>query len=89
MKPRKGSWLKIFIFSQILIPLIGIVNLLINANYMYLCNKPIVNNPFLMGDWPWYIIGVEFAAILHFLIVYSPFGLYYRKRGKNGSTATI
>jgi len=89
MKPREGSWLKIFIFSQILIPSIGLVNMLINANYMYLCDKPIVNNPFLIGDWPWYIIGVEFAAILHFIIAYAPFGFYYRKNKINGSVTTI
>ena len=78
MRPRKGSWWKIFLWSQLLVPIIGLVNLVLNANYMYLCVKPIVKNPFLIGDWPWYILGLEFAAIIHFFIIYLPFAYFYR-----------
>ena len=79
MKPRQGSWLKIFISSQILLPFIVFINWIFNANYMYLCTKPIVNNPFLIGEWPWYILGIELAALLHFFIVYLPFAYLYRQ----------
>ena len=51
---------------------------MINANYMYLCIKPIANNPILIGEWPWYIISIELAGLLHFFIIYLPFGLRYR-----------
>ena len=78
MKPRKRSWWKIFLWSQLLIPIIGFVNLILDANYMYLCIKPIVENPFLIGEWPWYFLGVEFAAIIHFVIIYLPFAYFYR-----------
>tara|TARA_B100001029_G_scaffold178749_1_gene186225 strand:+ start:138 stop:827 length:690 start_codon:yes stop_codon:yes gene_type:complete len=80
MKPRFGSWWKIFLFSQLLIPIIGSINWYINANYMYLCIKPIANNPFLIGEWPWYIIGIEFAALIHFFIIYIPVKLNYKKQ---------
>ena len=78
MKPRQGSWLKIFLYSQLLLPVIGFINYMINANYMYLCIKPIANNPILIGEWPWYIISIELAGLLHFFIIYLPFGLRYR-----------
>ena len=78
MKPRQGSWLKIFLYSQLLLPVIGFINYMINANYMYLCTKPIANNPILIGEWPWYIISIELAGLLHFFIIYLPFGLRYR-----------
>ena len=42
---------------------------------MYLSIKPIVDNPFLIGDWPYYIIGLELATLLHALLVHIPFYL--------------
>ena len=79
MKPRKGSWWRIAIWSQIPVGIIAIINWFIDANYMYLCEKPIVNNPFIVGEWPWYILILEAVGLLHFLIVYLPFGLKYKK----------
>ena len=78
MRPRKGSWWKVFFWSQLLVPIIGFVNWALNANYMYLCIKPIANNPFIIGEWPWYLLGIEFAAIIHFFIIYLPFAYLYR-----------
>jgi hypothetical protein len=40
---------------------------------MYLIEKPLAHNVFVFGAWPWYIIGFELAAILHFYIVYRIF----------------
>ena len=77
MKPRQGSWLKIFISSLILLPFIVFINWIFNANYMYLCIKPIAKNPFLIGERPLYILGIELAALLHFFIVYLPFAYLY------------
>ena len=76
MRPRIGSWWKIFIKSQLLVPIIGLTNWLIDANYMYLCIKPIVDNPLLIGVWPWYLIGIEFAALSHFYIISLPTSYY-------------
>ena len=89
MRPRAGSWWNIFLFSQLLIPVIGSINWFLDSNYMYLCIKPEANNPFLIGPWPWYIVGIELAAIVHFFIVYSPFILKKKLISTNGSTSTI
>ena len=97
MRPREKSWLNIFLFSQLLIPVIGSINYLINylivndkinhcaiivdgaikgaANYMYLFAKPITDNPLLIGDWPYYIIGVEVIALVNFWLLYQPIKL--------------
>ena len=37
---------------------------------MYLREKPPVNNPFLIGDWPYYILGFEFLAFTFFSILF-------------------
>ena len=34
MKPRIYSWLKIFLYSQLLIPVVGIINITIDSNYV-------------------------------------------------------
>ena len=82
MRPRQGSWWKIFLWSQLLVPTIGSINWLLDANYMYICTKPIVDNPLLFEEWPWYFLGMEFVAIVHFFIIYIPFAI---RRGKDKS----
>ena len=86
---RNKSWLKIFIGSQLLIPVIGFINMFISyyylpenkwANYLYLCDKPSVPNPFIIGEWPVYIVIIEFIAFLHIIGVYYLFKL----RGRIG-----
>lgn len=80
MRPNKGAWWKLAIKVQPLVLLVGFINRMLDANYMYLCQKPIVSNPFVIGDWPWYILGLEIAGLLHVLLLYLPFGVYYHKQ---------
>ena len=87
--PRKGSWWRIFLWSQLLLPIVGGFNWLIDANYMYICAPPIVDNPFIIGDFPEHLIGLEIAGLLHFAIVYLPFGLKYRRISKTSGTPAI
>ena len=72
---RKSAWLKVMIMVQVLIIFIGTANYLFHSNYMYLAARPLVDNPMIVGEWPWYIIGFEFLGLIHILIFY--FG--YRK----------
>lgn len=80
MRPRKGSWWRIALLTQPVLLVIGAANWFWDANYMYLCEKPMVNNPFVMGEWPWYLVGLEIAGLLHLLLIYSPFGFEYRRQ---------
>ena len=79
MRPSEYSWLKIFIFSQILIPIVGTINWLLDSNYLYLCAKPIVDNPLIIGDWPWYIVFIEIFALIHCWLLYQPIKLFKNK----------
>jgi len=82
MRPRPGSWLKIFIYSQILIPIVGTINYFLDANYIYLCIAPDVDNPLIFTKtWPYYIPSVQFIALLHCAILYLP--VYIENRMKN------
>tara|TARA_B110000977_G_C11065015_1_gene487466 strand:- start:1466 stop:2161 length:696 start_codon:yes stop_codon:yes gene_type:complete len=73
MRPRKQAWYKSILYLQIFVVSVGLIDYLLGANYMYLAVKPVVENPFLIGDWPYYIIGLEFATLLHAFLVYLPF----------------
>ncbi len=66
---NRWSWLKALWWNNLILIPIGLVNVLLGANYMYLSTKPLANNPFVMGDWPWYILGFEFAAVLHYIVL--------------------
>jgi hypothetical integral membrane protein (TIGR02206 family) len=62
----KNGWLHAFLWNNILLlPIYGI-DLAVGGNYMYLVSKPQVDNPFVVGDWPYYILGFEAAALLHY-----------------------
>ena len=75
MLPRKKAWRSSFLYVQILLLIIFPLNFFLDSNYMYLAEKPMVDNPFLMGGWPWYIIGLELVLMLHIAIIYLPFAL--------------
>lgn len=70
MRLRKGSWQPVFLLTQVVALVVGIVDKMIGANYMYLMQKPAVSNPFFAGDWPWYILVLELALLLHFYVIY-------------------
>ena len=80
MCPRKYSWLRIFLFSQLLLPVAGTADYFLNANYMYLRAKPEVQNIFFAGDWPWYILVLDAVMLFHFIIVYLAFKLKRAKK---------
>ena len=63
------------IFLLLAIPL----NVLLDANYFFLCQKP--QSPTLvdsLGPWPWYIVAGEFVALLHFAVAYLPIWIWNR-----------
>jgi uncharacterized membrane protein YwaF len=69
MKPRKGSWWKIALWSHIPLGIVGFLNWLLDANYMYLCEKPMViilsllaNGPGIFSFWK-----VSVCSIFYYL----------------------
>ena len=77
MRPNLvGVFATIVMLNIFAIP-IGVINLLIGdgANYMYLCQKPPVDNFLLIGDWPIYIFALEIIGALIFLMLLVPFKL--------------
>jgi hypothetical integral membrane protein (TIGR02206 family) len=67
---KKGSWKNVFLHCQILLLCVGMINFILEANYMYLCAPPVVNNPLIIGSWPWYLLGLEVFGLVHILLLY-------------------
>jgi hypothetical integral membrane protein (TIGR02206 family) len=69
-KPEANSWLQIFLITQIAAITVGLFNWATGSNYMYLQTPPSVDNPLIIGSWPWYILVFEVLAIVHFYLFY-------------------
>ena len=67
MRPRVASWRKTFLRGQIGAAIIFPLNFIIDTNYMYLKAKPLVENPLLIGNWPFYIFFLELFVFLHII----------------------
>lgn len=76
-RPTIWSVVKLFIFLNVLLPIIMIINKAVDGNYMFLSHKP--KSPSLLdllGPYPWYILSMEFLLITLSLIVW----LIFRKK---------
>lgn len=69
---RENSWWTSFIYLQLIVVIVSQVNSIVGngANYMYLAQAPIVDNPFVLQD-PYHVIGFEIAALIHFYLLYA------------------
>jgi len=73
-RPTIKSIIKAFIITNICTIIIGIINYLLDANYMFLRYKP--NNASLMdylGPWPYYILSLEVVFLIVCFILYIPY----------------
>jgi len=89
MRPTGRSIWRAFVALNVFFVITIFVNLILDANYFWICGKPVnelgEHVPSLldyMGHWPWYILTAEFVALLHFFLAYSPFYFIdrFRKR---------
>lgn len=77
-RPTIWSVMKVFIFLNVLLPIVIIINELVDGNYMFLSHKP--RTPSLLdylGPYPWYILSLEGLLITLSIFVW----LLLRERG--------
>jgi hypothetical integral membrane protein (TIGR02206 family) len=85
-RPEFSSVGKAILAGLILIVLVAAINLLLNANYMYLCAKP--GQTTLMdyfGPWPWYILWLILIGTIVFYFCYLPFSFLDRQSNQAGN----
>ena len=55
---------RVILITNLVVVVISVINYLLDSNYMFLRVKPNSVSPFLIGDWPVYIIMVQFFSIV-------------------------
>jgi len=82
-RPRPRSIVKAVGVTLAYMAAIAPVNVLLDANYLYLRHKPAQASPMdAMGPWPWYIGWLIALGIAAFALVYAPFALSDAIRGQ-------
>jgi len=74
--------LNAFIFMNIIIVPIGVINYFLDSNYMFICQLPNVNSAFFIGEWPFYILWLELIYFIYVLILYLPFKIISIRKNK-------
>lgn len=73
-RPTASGITYAFVAGNVLAALAIPVNLLLDANYLFLSHKPegqtLLN---YLGPWPWYVVAGELLALVHFIAAYLPF----------------
>ena len=72
MTTSKYAIFRTMLFLNIMVIPVGVINWLTQSNYMYVCEKPVNDSPFIVGDWPWYMLGLQMAGIIMMLIAAIP-----------------
>jgi len=73
MRPRRGSEWKVFGWTLAYAGVVGAINGVLDANYMYLNRRP-PNTPLdWFGAWPWYLFGAAAIALTCFLLLALPY----------------
>lgn len=74
LRPRPGSWWRVFLAVNGWALAVGLFNLRFGTNYMYLREKPAAGTLLdLLGPWPWYLLGGEVVAGLLLWLLQLPF----------------
>lgn len=85
MRPNFKSVFKSFFALQVYVLAMVVINVMLNANYFYLNQKP--KSASLLdyfGEWPLYIIVVQLILIPYFLIIYLPFYVFKNRSALKG-----
>lgn len=70
-RPSIWSVVKLFIFLNVLMPIIMFINRLVDGNYMFLSHKPSSASLLdVLGPYPWYILSMEGLLISLSLILW-------------------
>ena len=64
MRMEMKSISKVFLITNMVVVVVALINYLLDSNYMFLRVRPNSISPFLVGEWPVYIIMVQLFSIV-------------------------
>lgn len=74
LRPTWGGLGRAWLYANLLLPLVALVNWLTGGNYWFIARPPVT--PSLidhLGPWPWYLLGLQAIGIACFVLVMLPF----------------
>jgi hypothetical integral membrane protein (TIGR02206 family) len=75
-RPNWQSLKRVFLWSNVYMVFVGIVNALIGSNYLYIAHKPVTASLLdMLPPWPWYILWIEAIGLASMLLLYLPFAI--------------
>jgi hypothetical integral membrane protein (TIGR02206 family) len=74
IKPRRGSVTRVLVVAALYTALVGLVDGLTGADYMFLASPPREWTLLrLLGPWPWYVVSAAAVAVVLFNLLNLPF----------------
>lgn len=81
--PNLKSLLRTIMFTNLILPFIGLINFFTGGNYFFIARKPVTGSLLdFLGPWPYYIIGIEVVGFIFFFLALIP-ALMVNKRREN------
>jgi hypothetical integral membrane protein (TIGR02206 family) len=75
-RPYWRSLLRMAVWGNIYMVVIGLVNWVLGSNYLFIAHKPETASLIdVLGPWPWYILSLEALAAVLFLLLYLPYAI--------------
>lgn len=87
MRPGKGSVWRVYFFTLACTVVVGAMDWLLDANYMFLCKRADGASPFFFLDWPWYIAFIAAVGLGLFWLLYLPVAIARRRAAKIAARA--
>jgi hypothetical integral membrane protein (TIGR02206 family) len=85
-RPTWDSLRRAFIALNLFTLCVAPINLLLDTNYLFICEKPGSATLLdVLGPWPWYILSLEVVGLLFFMVFYSPYAIADLIRSKRNS----
>ena len=74
LRPYPVSIKRTFIWAQVYFIFALLVDIILGTDYGFIMHKPEQESIIdLLGPWPYYLISLEFLALISFFIYYLPF----------------
>ena len=84
-RPYPRSLRNLFIWGNVYMAVITLLNFVIGSNYLFTAHKPLTASLLdVLPAWPWYILIIELLAMIFVALFYLPFWIMdLRQRRKN------
>lgn len=77
----KRSFITVWGLTHLVWVAIGLIDWALGANYMYVLEPPAADNPLIIGEFPYHLIGFEIAGFVHFGLVALLFSRIQKRPG--------